>query len=75
MNDFTMLSADVKETRKVSSTEYVITGDLGSVFKEITALFRRYSAVGYGTRVHSIEAAYPNDGRFEAHVWRSNSCE
>lgn len=74
MND-DAFPATVKEQKSSSSTEYRIEGDLGGVFREITKIFQRWPAFGYGTRVHRIEAVSFKEGLFAAHMSRSNSCD
>lgn len=65
--------ANVTQQRGASSTEYLITGDLPSVFRAIEKLFAEKHPFGYGTRVHHIEME--NDGRYGARVSHSNSRE
>jgi hypothetical protein len=69
------LGAKVDERRDGSKIEYHVEGDLGSVFKEIRELFKRYPAVAYGTVVHVIQAVYPHTDKFTARMSRSHSCD
>lgn len=65
--------AVVKTVRGISSTEYLITGELNNVLEAVKSVFTAYPSVGYGTYIK-----YGNqlaDGNYGIQMGRSNSCE
>lgn len=64
---------EIKVIRGVSWTEYLITGSLSAIFREIERLFAEWPPGGYGTRVHHIDSgAY---GLFSCRMSHANSAD
>jgi hypothetical protein len=67
------MSASVTYERKNSSTEGKIVGTLPEVFAEIETQLTEYPPQGYGTFVEKLR--HQGGDKYEARIWRSNSCD